>query len=121
MIDDFVKLMTLELPYMLSLPGKAKPYLKQTITFDYSRFVDDTESGDDPKSMRLWAVRLIYLSMLYHQNVHAIPEAEALYGTGARKDLNTTVCQKERQAFGIGRYDFECPNAKLSRHSPAMV
>jgi hypothetical protein len=107
MNDDFVKLMTLELPYMLSLPGKAKPFLGQTIAFDSSRFVDDAESGDDPKSMRLWAVRLIYLSMIYHQHVQAIPEVEALYGS------NTEVCQKEREALGIGRYDFECPNAKF--------
>jgi hypothetical protein len=106
MNDDFVKRMTLELPYMLSLPGKAKPFLGQTIAFENSRFMDDAESGDDPKSMRLWAVRLIYLSMLYHQHVLAIPEAEALYGS------NTEVCQKERQALGIGRFDFECPNAK---------
>jgi hypothetical protein len=110
MNDDFVKLMTLELPYMLSLPGKAKPLLGQTIAFESSRFVDDSESGDDPKSMRLWAVRLIYLSMLYHQHVQAIPEAEVLYG--ASTDSNTKVCQKEREALGIGRYDFECPNAK---------
>jgi hypothetical protein len=107
MNDDFVKRMTLELPYMLSLPGKAKPFLEQTIAFESSRFVDDAESGDDHKSMRLWAVRLIYLSMIYHQHVQAIPEAEALYGS------NTEVCQKEREALGIGRYDFECPNAKF--------
>ena len=107
MNDDFVKLMTLELPYMLSLPGKAKPFLEQTIAFESSRFVDDAESGDDPKSMRLWAVRLIYLSMIYHQHVQAIPEVEALY------DSNMEVCQKEREALGIGRYDFECPNAKF--------
>lgn len=107
MNDDFVKLMTLELPYMLSLPGKAKPLLRQTIAYESSRFVDDAESGDDPKSMRLWAVRLIYLSMIYHQHVQAITEVEALYGS------NTEVCQKERQALGIGRYDFECPNAKF--------
>jgi hypothetical protein len=107
MNDDFVKLMTLELPYMLSLPGKAKPLLGQTIAYESSRFVDDAESGDDPKSMRLWAVRLIYLSMIYHQHVQAIPEVEELYGS------NTEVCQKEREALGIGRYDFECPNAKF--------
>jgi hypothetical protein len=107
MNDDFVKLMTLEVPYMLSLPGKAKPFLEQTIAYESSRFVDDAESGDDPKSMRLWAVRLIYLSMIYHQHVQTIPEAKALYGS------NTEVCQKEREALGIGRYDFECPNAKF--------
>jgi hypothetical protein len=107
MNDDFVKLMTLQLPYMLSLPGKAKPLLGQTIAFESSRFVDDAESGDDPKSMRLWTVRLIYLSMIYHQHVQAIPEVETLYGS------NTEVCQKERKALGIGRYDFECPNAKF--------
>jgi hypothetical protein len=107
MNDDFVKQMTLGLPYMLSLPGKAKPLLGQTIAYESSRFVDDAESGDGPKSMRLWAVRLIYLSMIYHQHVQAIPEVEELYRS------NTEVCQKEREALGIGRYDFECPNAKF--------
>jgi hypothetical protein len=111
MNDDFVKRMTVELPYMLASAGRATPYLGQTIAFESSRFVDDTESGEDPKSMRLWAVRLIYLSMLYHQHALAIPEAESLYGVGG-DDSNTEICQKERQALGIGRYDFECPKAK---------
>jgi hypothetical protein len=108
MNDAFIKRMTLELPYMLSLPGKAKPYLGQTISFENSRFMNDAESDEDPKSMRLWSVRLLYLIAIYHQHREAIPEAEELYSD---EDTRQT-CQKEREARGIGLYDYECPNAK---------
>jgi hypothetical protein len=109
MNDAFVKRMTTELPYALSSVGKAKFYLGQAIAFEQSRFMNDGERGEDPRSMRLWAVRLIYLSILYHQHKPAIPEAKAFYdGYG-----NLETCQKEREDRGIGRYDYECPGAKF--------
>jgi hypothetical protein len=79
---------------LLASAGRFKPYLRQTISFESARFVDDTESGIDPKSTRLWDVQLIYLSMLYHQHALAlaIPEAETLYGVGG-DDSNTEICK----------------------------
>jgi hypothetical protein len=108
MNDAFIKRMTVELPYMLSLPGKAKPYLGQTIAFENSRFMNDAETDQDPKSMRLWSIRLLYLIAIYHQHRQAIPEVEELYSDEATRE----TCQKEREARGIGMYDYECPNAK---------
>jgi hypothetical protein len=107
--DDFVKLMTLQVPYMLAKAGSAKPYLNQTIAFEQSRFMNDSETETDPKSIRLWTVRLLYLITLYHQHHPSIPEAQALYERG---ETVRETCQQEREAQNIGRYDFECPNAK---------
>jgi hypothetical protein len=109
MNDGFVKQMTLQVPYMLAEAGKAKPYLSQSIAFENSRFLDDKESATNAKSIRLWTVRLVYLSILYHQHSPAIPEVEAVY----RDETNTQKCLAEREARGIGRYDYECPKKRF--------
>jgi hypothetical protein len=109
MNDAFVKQMALQVPYMLAEPGSAKPCLSQTIAFENSRFLNDTEKEENAKSVRFWAVRLVYLSILYHQHSPAIPEVETIY----RDDAATQKCLAEREARGIGRYDYECPKKKF--------
>ncbi len=113
MDDTFVKATILGMREALSSKDSSGPdkneneILGQTICYKESRFLNDSETKVDPKSIRLWTVRLIYLAMHYHQHKRAIPEALARYS-----HENNGSCSSQMDAKGIGKFDYECPNAK---------
>ena len=103
--------------------------LGQTLCYPQSQFrnvtapsislltADETRSddGDTDRILRQWAVKLIYLSLYYHQHKYAIPEAEQRYRSALKEDEGGKSCLSQHQLtkeYGIGRYDFECPGAK---------
>ena len=80
--------------------------------------VDETTGSNADNNIdrliRQWAVKLIYLSLYYHQHRHAIPEAEQRY-RNAQPEQNGNSCLSQSQLttdYGVGRYDYECPGAK---------
>lgn len=95
---------------MLDNPG----LFAQTICYETSRFrnISDAQAGD--ASLRAWTLRLLYLSMIHHQQRHAIPEAEA-------RLAQSPQCADEVRDRGIGIYDYECQGAKFLVTSLAGV
>lgn len=100
--------------------------LEQTLCYPQSQFRNVTapyfsvrtneSDSTTERIVRQWAVKLIYLSLYYHQHKYAIPEAEQRYrntiknhGSGGNNCLSQ---QYLSQMYGVGRYDFECPGAK---------
>jgi hypothetical protein len=103
---DFVRHLILDVPTILSKQGNARTLLGRVLSHESSRFLDDGEHGGDERSVRLWAVRLIYLAMHYHQHRLAIPEAETRYRYGSS-------CLPEMAKRNVGLFDYECPTAKF--------
>jgi hypothetical protein len=110
--DDLAKHMILNLQNML-LKGSGMPaVLGQTICHADSRFLNSTQPAEasyDDRTVRLWAVKLIYLALHYHQHRFAVPEAVARYS------LDNSQCPSAaqlEQEYGIGVFDYECPDAK---------
>jgi hypothetical protein len=52
------------------------------------------------------SLRLLYLSVHVHQHMHAMKEAR-------HRLANPGKCEQERKARNIGKFDFECPDAKF--------
>jgi hypothetical protein len=107
MDDDYVVQTILSLPNMLA---KAGDILKQTLAHNESQFLNTTHLADNEPALRMWAVRLIYLAIHYHQHHHAFKEAHHLIKS---LDRGTISCATEREKLAIGKFDFECPAAKF--------
>ena len=99
MDDDFVQNM------ILSPSWNDGSILGTSLCHSNSRFRKGLRDGDDERSIRLWAVRLVYLAFHYHQHHWAIPEAMRR-ANDTREECNT-------QKRNIGKFDFECPDAKF--------
>lgn len=88
-----------------------RTFLEQSLADSESRFLALSDFHDiaqlDLKTARLWAVRLVYLSIMYHQHKPAMPEAKV------REEYDVgNECQSELQKYGVGNFDFECPATK---------
>ena len=57
--------------------------------------------------MQQLSLRLVYLSIHAHQHKHAMKEAKY------RLKLNPKNCEREMISQNIGKFDFECPDAKF--------
>jgi hypothetical protein len=82
-----------------------------------SLFSNESSIGDvdTDRIIRQWAVKLIYLSLYYHQHKYAIPEAEQRYRNAQQDGEDSNNCLSQHQLtkmYGVERYDFECPGAK---------
>ena len=113
--------------------------LQQTICHEQSRFLQNhnniesilstnksnkdspaQSSQFDEPTIRLWAMKLIYLGIHYHQHRLAVPEAVVRYNTydemkGAattHDQCPTTSPQQLEQEYNVGMFDYECPDAK---------
>ena len=144
---DLVQQMILNLPNALTIPDDTHDVdgtgssvmptiLKQTICHEESRFLQGysnlatpisatksnedmstVSSGYDERTIRLWAVKLIYLGMHYHQHRLAVPEAVVRYNSHktsstATPDQCPTSPQQLEQLHNVGIFDYECPDAK---------
>ena len=129
--DTMIQRMIVDLPYILNNDLSTKTtatalptsVLGTSICHAQSRFLNETETSTDPKSIRLWSVRLIYLALHYHQHHLAIPEAQARYpptavavaAAAAADTKNDIACpQQLEKDHNIGKMDYECgPGAKF--------
>jgi hypothetical protein len=127
---DFAKSILLNLDTML-IPDSSNnqnnhvlsTLLDRSICHANSRFLNSTipslssttaasssSSNEDPRSVRLWAFKLIFLAMHYHQHRLAVPEAKARLGP-----QELTSCANADELWsrhGVGVFDYECPDAK---------
>jgi hypothetical protein len=102
--DDYVRQMIVAPSKLLLDP---KFVLQQTLADQKSRFLNNfdlVDQSDD--NIRLWAVRLIYLVIHYHQHAPALKEAQH------RLEMSSEVCSTEMEKLQIGKFDFECPGVK---------
>ena len=100
--------------------------LRHTICAKTSRFLNlkfsssSTDKDDDNNNktsadttannqatIRYLSLRLLYLSIHVHQHRHAMKEAEY------RLNNNNNKCENEMKKRNIGRFDFECQDAKF--------
>jgi hypothetical protein len=96
--------------------SQAQDLLGRSMCLKNSRFVqsDSTAAAvydeNDKRLVRLWATRLSYLGMHYHQHRLAIPEAQARFGLTKKGDS----CRQEELTarYDVGNFDYECANAK---------
>jgi len=106
--NDLAKRMILDLKNVLVPDSGIMPtVVNQTICHDKSRFRTETSISSDDKTVRNWAIRLIYLALHYHQHRLAVPEATQRYS-------DNMACGREQmeEKFGVGVFDYECPDAK---------
>ena len=103
--NDFLRQNIVDFPDILSEPGKARSVLSMSLAFNSSRFVDDSETGTDAYSIRLWQSRLFYLAFHWHQHKFALEETKLR--------LNTDTCENELGQHNIGNFDFQCKDAKF--------
>ena len=88
--------------------------LNHTICHESSRFRMPhlaTNVALDERTVRNWAVKLVYLSLHYHQHKFAQTEIEARY----RPSGFSPSCPSPsslREDYGVGVMDYECPKAK---------
>jgi hypothetical protein len=67
--------------------------------------------SNDPRSVRLWAFKLIYLAMHYHQHRLAVPEAKVRF---AEQPISSCPSSDELWSqHRVGVFDYECPDAKF--------
>lgn len=100
MDETFVRKSIVNLPNMFR--DGAHSILGASLCHKNSRFRNETEYNlDDERTIRLWAVRLVYLAFHYHQHHWAIPEA-------TRREQGCNL-----HGSNVGRFDFECPDAKF--------
>jgi hypothetical protein len=90
--------------------------LGQTICHANSRVRNTTKLIQAPvidyRIIRSWSVKLIFLTLHYHQHRHAIPEAMARYRV---EDSAQTRCHSAATLgieHNVGTFDYECPGAK---------
>ena len=104
MNDDYVRQMIIGPSKLLLDP---KFVLQQTLADEKSRFSNTFDLVDQSdENVRLWAVRLIYLVIHYHQHAPALKEAQH------RLEISSEVCSTEMEKLQIGKFDFECPHVK---------
>jgi hypothetical protein len=104
MHDDYVRQMIVGPSKLLLDP---KFVLQQTLADQKSRFLTNFDLIDQSdENIRLWAVRLIYLVIHYHQHAPALKEAQH------RLEMFSKVCSTEMEKLLIGKFDFECPDVK---------
>jgi hypothetical protein len=103
MEETFIRQMIVLAPGKLHQPFQF--ILNKTLSHATSRFLNESEGLlQDDKTIRMWAVRLVYLALHYHQHHWAIPEAT----------LRLKRCPaQELQKQNVGLFDYECPNAKF--------
>ena len=81
------------------------PLISQTVCHRQSPFLtEDSESLTTMDDLSTWTVRLIFLSVHYHQHRHALAEA---------KVRQSGDCNNQLQSLSIGNFDYECPEAKF--------
>lgn len=102
MDDQFIQNMILNRPLR-----DGSSILGTTVCHSHSRFRNILENDDDERTIRLWAVRLVYLAFHYHQHHWAIPEATK------RRNKAVKDCPRLQQERNIGNFDFECPDAQF--------
>jgi hypothetical protein len=110
--DDLVQTMILDTDKMLQNDMDVSVILGQTICHPQSRFLNITQPlADqwDKRTVRVWAVKLIYLAMHYHQHRHAKVEAAARY---SRDGSQCPSADKLSKDYDVGIFDYECPDAK---------
>jgi hypothetical protein len=86
-------------------------FLNSTIPpLSSSTATSSSSNNEDPRSVRLWAFKLIYLAMHYHQHRLAVPEAKArMEPQESRSCANADELWSQH---GVGVFDYECPDAK---------
>ena len=93
----------------------AHDLLGHSMCMKQSRFLTDQAlDASDSRNVRLWAVRLVFLALHYHQHKWAIPEAQARL-TAKKSDSAsvTAYCSEEElKQHDVGHFDYECPDAK---------
>jgi hypothetical protein len=104
MDDDYVRQMIVGPSKLLLDP---KFVLQQTLAHEKSRFLNSFDPKDESdENVRLWAVRLIYFVIHYHQHAPALKEAQHRLG------MSSEVCSTQMEKLNIGKFDFECPGVK---------
>ena len=78
--------------------------LQDTICLENTRFRNTSETGLDPRSLRLWTARLVYLAIHHHQHRHARQEAQRRQAPSCQAAL--------LDRYNVGPMDFECPEAR---------
>lgn len=106
--DDLTQQMILNLDHLLLPESTMSNVLEQTICHENSRFRNVTASVEDDKNLRVWAVKLIYVALHYHQHRLAVPEAVLRYGNNKKCPTSKDLWKKH----GVGVFDYECPDAK---------
>jgi hypothetical protein len=129
--DELTKSMILKLEFMLVPEASATTtsetmgaILGQTICHEKGRFLNRTIPADqkvltttgknefDDKTIRNWAVKLIYLALHYHQHHHAAPEATMRYANNNNSNDNQCFKDVMKEKHNVGIFDYECPDAK---------
>ena len=68
-------------------------------------------SDDEVREVRMWKIRLMYLSLYYHQNHHAMEEARE------RQRLQSVQgeeeCNENMSKYNVSTFDYECKDAKF--------
>ena len=68
-------------------------------------------SDDEVREVRMWKIRLMYLSLYYHQNHHAMEEARE------RQRLQSVQgeeeCNEDMSKYNVSTFDYECKDAKF--------
>jgi len=115
MTDEFVQDMVLHVSPINTQDG-SRAVLKQTICMENSRFInwennlsspDANDLGEDEKLLQLM-FRLIFLAI--HENQHQFAREEAMSRLSCKGDQSF---QSKLEAAQVGKFDFECPNAKF--------
>jgi len=109
--DDLAQSMILNLKSLL-VSEQRHTILGQSICHADGRFRNDTAAGQnvfDDRTVRLWAVRLIYYAMHYHQHRLAVPEAVQRYHTTKEDSCSPEMMLKNHN---VSLFDYECPSAK---------
>ncbi|CAJ1966890.1 unnamed protein product [Cylindrotheca closterium] len=86
--------------------------LQQTLCHSKSKLLAldaierDSYKNPSERDIKTWAFRLIYMATHIHQHLPALAEARD-------RLKHSQDCKSEMESKQIGRFDFECPNAKL--------
>lgn len=107
--EELAKTLLLNLDTILIPKSEQMPQiLDQSLCHAKSQFLNSSVPISlDKKTVRLWAFRLIYLSIHYHQHRQAVPEAVA-----RRKAGTCPTSDALQQKYDVGIFDYECPDAK---------
>jgi len=109
---DLAKTLILNIQNLL-ISEQRHAVLGRTICHADGPFRDDGAMGvdsEDGKTVQLWAVRLIYYALHYHQHRMAIPEATKRYNEN--QDNNPCSPRNMSQRFNVNAFDYECPDTK---------
>jgi hypothetical protein len=90
--------------------------LGQTICHANSRVRNTTKliqaPVDDYRTIRAWSLKLMFLTLHYHQHRHAIPEAIARYRVEDSAQARCYSAATLGIQHDVGTFDYECPGAK---------